>query len=163
MRDLVLLYMRRCNIEVIKSVPKNTQPSEDLSLQAPWGTVRLTPPCTPSGLLKATSCSSVGSISVEADGKCLCGSVIDSALGKCQFVVDSGNLCSSSFAFPSMETLSYDQAMETVTRISISLACDTWDRVCVLWIFAEWKKTALDLYNVLAWSRDSVILNEGME
>ena len=129
--------MRRCDTEVIKSVPNNSQPSEDLSLQAPWGRACLTPPCTASGLLKATSCSSVGSISVEAEGECLCGSGIDSALGKCQFVVDSGNLCSSSFAFPSMETLSYDQVMETVTRISISLACDTWDRVCVLWIFAE--------------------------
>ena len=129
--------MRRCDTEVIKSVPNNSQPSEDLSLQAPWGRACLTPPCTASGLLKATSCSSVGSISVEAEGECLCGSGIDSAHGKCQFVVDSGNLCSSSFAFPSMETLSYDQVMETVTRISISLACDTWDRVCVLWIFAE--------------------------
>ena len=29
-----------------------------------------------------------GSVCVDADGKCLCGSVIGSALGKCQFVVD---------------------------------------------------------------------------
>ena len=34
-------------------------------------------------------CAAWGSISVEAVGKCLCCSVIGSALGKCQFVVDA--------------------------------------------------------------------------
>ena len=34
-------------------------------------------------------CAAWGSISVEAVGKCLCCSVIGSALGKCQFVVDT--------------------------------------------------------------------------
>ena len=37
-------------IEIIKSVPKNTQLSKDLSHQIPWSTECLTPPCTPSGI-----------------------------------------------------------------------------------------------------------------
>ena len=36
-----------------------------------------------------------GSVSVEADGKCFCCSIIGSALGKCQFVVDNVNNNSS--------------------------------------------------------------------
>ena len=38
-----------------------------------------------------------GSVSIEADGKCLCCSVIGNALGKCQFVVDN-NYCTNSFS-----------------------------------------------------------------
>ena len=49
---------------------------------------------TPSGVLKVSSYGSRGSISVEADGKRLCCSVVGDALGKCQFVVDTGKLIS---------------------------------------------------------------------
>ena len=45
-------------------------------------------PESPQGLLKVNSQAAWGSISVEADGKCICCSVVGSALGKCQFVVD---------------------------------------------------------------------------
>ena len=45
-------------------------------------------PESPQGLLKVNSQAAWGSISVEADDKCICCSVVGSALGKCQFVVD---------------------------------------------------------------------------
>ena len=40
-----------------------------------------------------------GSISVEADGKRLCCSVVGNALGECQFVVDTfmGDSCKKDF------------------------------------------------------------------
>lgn len=55
-RDLVLLYIwGDTRTEVIKSVPKNIQLSEDLSHQLPWSTGRLTPPCTPWQVLRVNS------------------------------------------------------------------------------------------------------------
>ena len=41
------------------------------------------------GCWRSTVIAAWGSISIEADGKCHCCSVIGNALGKCQFVVDS--------------------------------------------------------------------------
>ena len=38
---------------------------------------------------RSTARAAWGSVSVEADGKCLCCSVLGGALGKCQFVVDT--------------------------------------------------------------------------
>ena len=38
---------------------------------------------------RSTGIAAWGSVSVDADGKCLCCSVIGSALGKCQFVADT--------------------------------------------------------------------------
>ena len=43
------------------------------------------------GCWRSTAIAARGSISIEADGKCLCCSVVGNALGKCQFVVDSLN------------------------------------------------------------------------
>ena len=49
-RDVVPLYIwGDARMEIIKSVPKNVQPSEDLSHRLPWSTECLTPPWTPSG------------------------------------------------------------------------------------------------------------------
>ena len=49
-RNLVPLYIwGDARMEIIKSVPKNVQPSEDLSHRLPWSTECLTPPWTPSG------------------------------------------------------------------------------------------------------------------
>ena len=55
------------------------------------------------GLLKATAIAAWGSVSMEADGRCLCCSVVGNALGKCQFVVDSRNVDWCSFCENCME------------------------------------------------------------
>ena len=54
-------------------------------------------PELPQGLLKANSYSSLGFNLIEADGKCLCCSVVGNGLGKCQYVVDSSNMSHSHF------------------------------------------------------------------
>ena len=41
------------------------------------------------GCWRSTAIAAWGSISVEADGKCLCCSVVGNAIGKCQFVLDT--------------------------------------------------------------------------
>ena len=51
-------------------------------------------PESPRGLLKVNSRAAWGSVSAEADGRCLCCSVLGSALGKRQFVADSPLLSS---------------------------------------------------------------------
>ena len=64
------LDMRRCKI--IKSVPKNIQLSKDLSHQIPWSRV---PHSTLNSLRdcwRSIAIAAWGSISLEADGKCLC-------------------------------------------------------------------------------------------
>ena len=82
------LDMGDARIEIIKSVPKNIKLSKDLFHQIPWSTE-----CLNSTLnflrvcWRSTAIAARGLISM-ADGKCLCFSVVDSALGKCQFVVD---------------------------------------------------------------------------
>ena len=81
-------------MEIIKSVPKNIQLSEDLSHQIPWSTEPSLHPELPQGLLKVNRYGSWGLVCVDADDKCLCCSVIGSALGKCQFVVDTAPLWS---------------------------------------------------------------------
>ena len=54
----------------MKSVPENTQSSKELSHQIPWSTECLTPPWTPSKGVEDQQLQQ-GSISAEADGKCL--------------------------------------------------------------------------------------------
>ena len=44
------------------------------------------------GCFRSTAIASWGSVSLEADGKRLCGSFVGNALDKCQFVVDTGIL-----------------------------------------------------------------------
>ena len=70
---------------------KNIQLSKDLTHQSLEHRV---PHCTLNslkGCWRSTAIAARGSISIEADGKCLCCSVVGDALGKCQFVVDSLN------------------------------------------------------------------------
>ena len=43
------------------------------------------------GCWRSTAIAAWGSLSIEADCKCLCCSVLGSALGKCQFVADCWN------------------------------------------------------------------------
>ena len=59
------------------------------------------------GCWRSTAMAAWGSVSIEADGKCLCCSVIGNALGKCQFVVDN-NYCTNSLSSqPSLKKTVY--------------------------------------------------------
>ena len=58
------------------------------------------------GCWRSTAIAAWGSISTEADGKCLCCSVTGNALGKCQFVVDtSKDLLADPVSFPVSSSL----------------------------------------------------------
>ena len=81
----------------MKSVPKSIQVSKDLSHQIPWSTSVSLHSELPQGMLKVNSCSRTGLISIEADGKFPCCSVIGNAIGKCKFV-DRSNPCRGAFS-----------------------------------------------------------------
>ena len=74
---------------IIKSVPKNIQLSKDCPTRFPGAQSASLPPEVPQGVLRSTVIAAQGSVSIEADGKCLCCSLTGSALGKCLLVVDS--------------------------------------------------------------------------
>ena len=63
-------------MEKTKSVPKNIQLSKDLSHQVTWSTVPHFILNFLRGCGKTTAIGAWGSISAEADGKCLCCSVV---------------------------------------------------------------------------------------
>ena len=94
-RDLVLLWIGgAARIKIIKSVPKNIQLSTDQSYQSPWSRVPRSTLKSLWGCWKLIALAEWGSISVEAEGKCLCRSLFGNALNKWQFVVDMAFLWS---------------------------------------------------------------------
>ena len=94
-RDLVLLWIKgAAKFEIIKSVPKNIQLSTDQSYQSPCSRVTCSTLKSLRGSWKSIALAEWGSISTEAEGKCLCHSLIGNALGECQFVVDTALLWS---------------------------------------------------------------------
>ena len=70
------------------SVPKNIQISKDLSHQISWNRVCQSTLNSLRGCWRSTAIATWDLVSLEADSKCLCCSVFDNALGRCQFVVD---------------------------------------------------------------------------
>ena len=72
----------------MRSVPKNIQLFKDLPHQFSWSTVSHSTLNSLRGCWTLTAIAAKSSISIVADGKCLCCSVIHNALGKHQFVVD---------------------------------------------------------------------------
>ena len=94
-RDLVLLWIGGgARIEIIKSVPKNIQLCTDQSYQSPWSRVPRSTLKSLWGCWKSIALAEWGSISMQAEGKCLCRSLIGNALNKWQFVVDTALLWS---------------------------------------------------------------------
>ena len=94
-RDLVLLWIRgAAKFEIIKSVPKNIQLSTDQSYQSPCSRVTCSTLKSLRGSWKSIALAEWGSIFTEAEGKCLCHSLIGNALDKWQFVVDMALLWS---------------------------------------------------------------------
>ena len=84
-----VLYLENARIEIIRSVPKNIQPSKYLSYQFPWSRVPSSTLNSLRGCWRSPAIAAWGSISIEVDGKRLCCSV-GNVLGKCQFVVAKG-------------------------------------------------------------------------
>ena len=87
-RDLVLPQIwGDARIKMVKSVPKNiclkSCPTRFPGAQSALLHLNSLRDCW-----KSAATAAGGSISLEADGKCLCCSVLGNALGKCQFVVD---------------------------------------------------------------------------
>ena len=94
-RNLVLLWIGGgARIEIIKSVPKNIQLSTDQSYQSPWSRVPRSTLKSLWGCWKSIALAEWGSVSVEAEGKCLSRSLVGNALGKYQFVADTDLLWS---------------------------------------------------------------------
>ena len=81
-------------IEIIKSVPTNIQLSTDPSYQSPWSRVPRSTLKSLRSCWKSIALAEWGSISMEAEGKCLCRSLIGNALNKWQFVVETALLWS---------------------------------------------------------------------
>ena len=75
--------MRSLNLFLKTSNYLKTCPPDSLEHRVPRSTLN-----SLWGCWRSTAIAAWGSISIEADGKCLCCSVIGNALGKCQFVVD---------------------------------------------------------------------------
>jgi len=73
---------------LIKTIPKKKKCKKANWLSRLYRVPLSTLQC-PRRCRKSTAAAPWGSISTEADGKCLCCSVIGNALGKCQFVVDT--------------------------------------------------------------------------
>ena len=78
-------------MEIIKSVPKNIQLSKDLSTRFPGAQSASFNSEFPWGLLKVASYSSMVFNLSKCRWQMPCCSVIGTALGKCQSVVDNGN------------------------------------------------------------------------
>ena len=75
--EIIKLFLKTSNY--LKTCPTRFPGAQSASLH----------PEPPRGLLKAKAIAAWSSVSIKADGKCLCCSVIGNALGKCQFVVDT--------------------------------------------------------------------------
>ena len=75
--EIIKLFLKTSNY--LKTCPTRFPGAQRASLH----------PELPRGLLKAKAIAAWSSVSIKADGKCLCCSVIGNALGKCQFVVDT--------------------------------------------------------------------------
>ena len=84
-----------------------------------------------------------GSVSAEADGKCLCCSVIGNVLGKCQFVVDSPllppivPLSSTGISYSPSFCLSKSYSSHSLIRLDTSEGGACVSDLCLLQHLAE--------------------------
>ena len=73
-----------------------------------------------------------GTISVEAEGKCLVVQVIGNALGKCQFAIDTGDMtCLES---PSAEDVFVEPSALHTRAVRMSTAQDEGNIYCFKWL-----------------------------